>query len=163
MKIVVLGPAGSGKSTLLKKLYSTLMPNQVLKIDNFRQKYSDGTYQGEMLSKKKFVDAIIPRVPQFIESTGNGMTGRLLVEKLKELKDEKIICVILKTREPEIIMRRVKLNKEVYLWTSGEYQFVKDQYSFLDPVILENNTQQDLIQAFNKVKDIYYGAIFNGN
>jgi adenylate kinase family enzyme len=156
MKIVVLGPSGSGKSTLLKKLYTSLTPNQVLKIDNFRQRFSDGTYQGEMLAKKKFVDAIIPSVLQFIESTGNGITGRMLVEKLRELEGEKIICVILRARDTEIVIRRVKENKDVFLWSAGEYKHVYDEYLFLNPVILENNTQQDLSQAFNKVIELYY-------
>lgn len=93
MKVLVFGNVGSGKTTVLNKL-KEVFPFEVIAIDDFRRKFSDGSKLGELDARDNFFAAIKPNQNQFIECIGVGKVADRL-HNLLESNFELVICLTL--------------------------------------------------------------------
>lgn len=112
MKIFVFGPHGAGKSTFIDKTLRNDYPGfEILKIDDFRQEYGDGTWNGENLARLKFTESIDKHDKnQIIECTGIGKLGSMLNFVIPWIKDD-ITIIVLKIAEDKRL-ERIKNNPD---------------------------------------------------
>ncbi|MDB5088589.1 MAG: hypothetical protein JWR09_2583 [Mucilaginibacter sp.] len=104
MKILVFGNVGSGKTTLISLLSKSVL-FEVVAIDDFRRKFSDGSKEGETEARKQFFASIKKNKNQFIECIGVGKVADELFELLN--KNTVIaICLILHASK-EICINRL--------------------------------------------------------
>lgn len=83
MKILICGNINSGKSHAVEKLHGLLPTYEIAKIDDYRKEHGDGTIDGEILARKKFIDRILHQNNIIFEFTGLGSIGIELQEKLE--------------------------------------------------------------------------------
>lgn len=91
---MIFGNIGSGKSTVSHYIGEQLPAFSRLSIDDFRQKYGDGTMSAERLAKQMFIDAALPEADQIIEATGCGETAEWLSQKLLRTQERKVLILI---------------------------------------------------------------------
>ncbi len=87
MKIFVFGNINAGKSYFIKTIKKRFPLYKVLKIDDYRMKYGDYTFQGEQKAQKYFVDAVRKLDNVIVECTGLGPVGIKLAEGVTYKKD----------------------------------------------------------------------------
>jgi adenylate kinase family enzyme len=105
MKLAVFGNTGSGKTLLINHLSKTLSW-EIVSIDDYRRKYSDGSKDGELFARQKFFCAVKKDENQLIECTGFGNVAHGLFEKLNCI-NEKLICLTLLATK-EICIQRIE-------------------------------------------------------
>lgn len=93
MKLLLFGNVASGKSTILNRVNSVL-GFQSISIDDFRKQYGDYTLEGELLSRRKFIESIRDNCDQIVECTGYGAVGDDLFIRMKD-SHEFTICLII--------------------------------------------------------------------
>lgn len=108
MKILVFGNVGSGKTTVTKALRADL-PWKAISIDDFRQKYGDGSKEKELIARKHFFNAIHESQNQFIECIGIGQVAEELFSLIYKYR-EKFLCLKLTTPK-EVCKARLKHRK----------------------------------------------------
>lgn len=82
MVILVTGNINSGKSFFIERLRKEMPTYTVAKIDGFRQKYGNGTQQGEEAARTAFVDYVSSTNDIIAELSGLGPLGTALADKL---------------------------------------------------------------------------------
>ncbi|MDD2259783.1 MAG: nucleotidyltransferase domain-containing protein [Candidatus ainarchaeum sp.] len=84
MVILVTGNINSGKSFFIKRLRKELPLYVVAQIDKFRQKFGDGTQQGEEMARSAFIDYVSSTEDVIAELSGLGPLGTMLVDNLPD-------------------------------------------------------------------------------
>ena len=72
MKILISGNIASGKGTLIRQLVEELPYYDHIAIDDYRERYGDGTEDGELRAREQFIFDIRWSEFCFIECTGVG-------------------------------------------------------------------------------------------
>ncbi len=104
MKICVFGNINSGKSHIVKKL-SLLFPDyKIIKIDEFRKQYSDGTKNGEVYAQEIFIKNIAQSSQAIIEFTGYGSIAFAL---FRTISDNSLVILNIKA-ELSLCLERIK-------------------------------------------------------
>lgn len=78
--ILVVGNINSGKSRTIEWIRKRLPEYQVLKIDEYRQLYGDGTTEKELAARERFVQDVIHCKNAIVELSGMGPLGKRLNE-----------------------------------------------------------------------------------
>ena len=102
--ILVFGNINSGKSYCIDKIKEIFPKYQVIKIDDYRIKYGDGTIEKDNYAMKQFTRDIIFTKDCIVECTGLGLVAENLRNSLKDT-----YFVILKIEEKlNICLERLK-------------------------------------------------------
>ncbi len=98
LKILIIGNISSGKSTLVDKLsrLDELVDFEVVKIDEEREKYGDGSFSKECLSWYYFLDKIENERSMLIEFSGAGPYKHSIRQILNQ-SELKIIVIYVST------------------------------------------------------------------
>lgn len=100
MRIFVVGNINSGKSYIVNKLAKKFPSYKILSIDEFRKKYSDGTNEKEIETRKIFAEAILNYKDAIIEFSGGIAITSLFIDKLRinsilviEVEEDVDMCI----------------------------------------------------------------------
>lgn len=83
MKIFVVGNINAGKSFLVDKLTSIFQDYTVLKIDEYRKMYADGSFVREQETRKIFTQDILKYEDAIIEFSGGQTISSLFIDQLE--------------------------------------------------------------------------------
>lgn len=84
MRIFVVGNINSGKSHIVNKLIKKYPSYNILSIDEFRKKHSDGSIEKEIQTRNIFANEIIKHKDSIIEFSGGNTITSLFVDKLRQ-------------------------------------------------------------------------------
>lgn len=104
MKILVLGNINSGKSHCIEKITKIFPKYQVIKIDDYRIRYGDGTIAKENYTVQQFITDALLIENCIIECTGLGLIGK----RLKEALSQKFFIVLKIEEDLDICLERLK-------------------------------------------------------
>ncbi len=96
MKIFVLGNINSGKSLFIEKLKPHLIGYDVFQIDSFRQKYGNYSLDGELLARRKFIEAVNTSKKCIVEFSGLGDIEKEIVRNryiVFHVNVDKEVCI----------------------------------------------------------------------
>ena len=113
MKILIIGNIGSGKTTLGKAIQE-LMGFKFIQIDEIREKYLKGKVSQEYYCLHEFILAIETNDNLIMEFSGVGC-HKFAVKRALELSNDKIMIILCKTRDFDLILDRVKNKKFGYV------------------------------------------------
>ena len=113
MKILIIGNIGSGKTTLGKKIQE-ITGYKFVQIDELREKYLNNSVSGEYYSLHKFLKEIEDNENLILEFTGVGC-HKYAIKKVLELNNDKIIIILCKTREFNLILKRIENKNFSYI------------------------------------------------
>ena len=105
MKILIIGNIGSGKTTLGKKIQE-FTGYKFVQIDELREKYLNNSVSGEYYSFHKFLKEIEDNENLILEFTGIGC-HKYAIKKNLELCNDKIMIILCKTRNFDLILKRI--------------------------------------------------------
>ncbi|NLG81943.1 MAG: hypothetical protein GX490_05440 [Bacilli bacterium] len=84
MRIFVVENINSGKSHIVNKLIKKYPSYNILSIDEFRKKHSDGSIEKEIQTRNIFANEIIKHKDTIIEFSGGNTITSLFVDKLRQ-------------------------------------------------------------------------------
>ena len=96
MKIFVIGNINSGKSLFIEKLKPHLIGYDVFQIDSFRQKYGNYSLDGELLARRKFIEAVNTSKKCIVEFSGLGDIEKEIIRNryiVFYLDADKEVCI----------------------------------------------------------------------
>ena len=131
MKILIIGNIGSGKTTLGKKIQE-ISGYEFVQIDELREEYMNNSVSGEYYSLYKFIKNIEDNNNLILEFTGVGC-HKYAIKRTLELSNDKIIVILCKTRDFNIILKRIE-NKS-FAYTSPFNTDIKAHSQFVNEEI----------------------------
>jgi predicted nucleotidyltransferase len=104
MRVGIFGNINSGKSTLLAHLLDRFPNYPVMRIDDYRRRFGDGSFQADQNAIDRFVQDAAAEEHAFIECTGLGPLGAKLASALAP----KSILILLVDTHLETCLRRIE-------------------------------------------------------
>jgi len=93
MKVLLFGSIATGKTTVANKIKEQNKELEFIAIDDFRQKYGDGTMEKEILSQEKFIAQIKKSKNGIIEASGLGKLGDDIFNEITKTNENILIIV----------------------------------------------------------------------
>ena len=154
MKILIIGNIGSGKTTLGKAIQE-LTGFKFIQIDEIREKYLKGKVSQEYFCLHEFIQAIETNDNLIMEFSGVGC-HKFSVKRALELSNDKIMIILSKTRDFDLILDRMKNKKFGY--KSPFNSEIENHAQFIKQEI-----HDDLINNFWKSLDFKFREVYMDN
>lgn len=156
MKILICGNIASGKGTLIKGVLEHLEDFEHLAIDDYRNKYGDGTQEGEDRAREQFIFDIRFSENCLVECTGVG--------KLFSMVRAEVDYRFLLSTKPEECEKRFN-DRDTKVTLPSTWFTGKSLRSSIDDIdklhnktgyklIVRNNKNRDVVKVVTKIKGL---------
>ena len=113
MRFFILGNINAGKRTFTEFIYKIMCQlgkYEILRIDDFRKKYGDGSEKSEIKIARYFAKTILETENAIVELCGFGYAAK---EILKKMRDNS--CVVLYINAPlQICLERIEAKRKIF-------------------------------------------------
>ena len=113
MKILIIGNIGSGKSTIGKEIQK-FTGYKFVQIDQIRERYLTKHVSEEYYCLYEFLKSIENNSDIILEFTGVGC-HKFAIKRALQLSNDKIIIILCKNRNFELITERIKNKKYLFI------------------------------------------------
>ncbi len=127
MKILVVGNINSGKSYFVERISEHFPNYNVLKIDDFRRTFCDGSFEREVEVWQIFAKAVKSEKNAIVEITGVGKPS----EALAKLNEDDVLIVKILTRK-SVCLERLKHKDFSSLKYPKGQQKIEDTIELID-------------------------------